>query len=402
MHNESHSQFAAIGLLCGAAGAVLVTELDNEALEALNTGNFDKLPSSCTFLKALSNGAEPTGDVGRNNEALLAGDAKALSSMAEQCDHDESLRVHLVCAAYRLGSDIELPADSDQIDPRVRAYLMATKAHELSMDGEHKKAAELLTKASQCVESSSPAAAARLVGEAAVILADAGIADARILLDLERAADSLEGSGFTELRGELLISRASLLMERGGERPAMLQEAIQCYQKATQTLSRKDNPVAYAMCHVNVAVAYLSMPMNQFASKLRAAIAVQSLREALEILTADEYPELWQMATLNLANALQHLPSSHTAENLLESVSLYEELLKQRTEPDIGRARLLANLGNALAHLGQFSDAEPWLNESKAFFESINDSAAIEGIDGVLAEMKEKSAINQPVSPGHE
>ena len=88
---------------------------------------------------------------------------------------------------------------------------------------------------------------------------------------------------------------------------------------------------------------------------------------------------------------MRPLPSVHQEENLDESVQLYEELLQYR-DPErdpIGYARILANQGNALGHLGVFSDAKERLNRARALFESCSDSESVEGVDEVLASLTE-------------
>lgn len=75
--------------------------------------------------------------------------------------------------------------------------------------------------------------------------------------------------------------------------------------------------------------------------------------------TKEDHPEQWASVQLNLANSLVYTPSRHQADNLVEAVELYEAVLQSRdrdTDP-VGRARVLANQGNALAHLGVFDQA---------------------------------------------
>ena len=129
------------------------------------------------------------------------------------------------------------------------------------------------------------------------------------------------------------------------------------------------------------------MPMGEHSGKLRGAIAVQSLREALEILTPEDHPELWESATLNLANALQHLPSAHPGQNLAESVELYDKVLERRTTATPARARTLASKANALAHIGKLDDAKPLLAEARTIFTEVGDDAGLTGIDAIADEM---------------
>ena len=143
---------------------------------------------------------------------------------------------------------------------------------------------------------------------------------------------------------------------------------------------------------MNLGLAYLALPMNDEAERLRPAIAIQSLREAAGALDRRESPELWAGATLNLANALQYVRSTHVEANLWESVALYEEILPVLPARDqLRKARVLANEGNALAHLGAFSRAVPRLNEARAIFALTVDDDSTAAIDATLAEIAERA-----------
>lgn len=371
-------RFAAVGLRPGVDGAIVDARIDHAAASRIVGGHLDVLPDP-------NEGGPIIG-------AMLRGDAEALIVAADAESGDADLAAHLRVAAFRLGAAIELPNPDLISDPLVRAYALATRAHDAAASTDVDVAIGLLLDAAACVASVSPGAAARYVGEAAAIAEATGAEGSRgrLLLELERAATKLDGMAFEELRGELWMTRARMIADAA--QPATLQESIRCYQRAVQAMPRRTHPVAYAACHLNIAVAYLAMPMNQHASKLRAAIAVQSLRESLDILTQAEHPELWEAATLNLANALQHLPSAHVAENLLEAVSLYERVLPRRTTPGPDRARVLANLGNALAHLGRFEDALSHLEESRHIFELVGNPDAFEGVTGVITEIETRRA----------
>ena len=389
---QSTTRLQAVGLLGGAAGAVVLPEMAEEVALQVDRGRFDELPEALRFLLDLAGGEVPRDDPGPVNRLLLSGDARGLAELSRKAESegDADLAMLLAAAAYRLGADIPRPHADRASDTRVRAYLAATEGHEAAASGDTTRAVERLLEAAEWVASVSPAAAARLVGEAASIVE--GPDSPRVVMELDRVAERLRGLAFEELRGELLMTRGGLLMEAASNRPAMLQEAVQSYQKATQALPRRTHPIAYAVCHLNVAVAYLAMPMGTQAARLRAAIAVQSLREALEVLDPEGQPDLWEAATLNLANALQHLPSSHVKDNLAEAVSHYEALLARRTVPDEGRARTLANLGNALAHLGDLKRARTHLEEAGALFANLGNDDAAQGVKGVLDEIEEANS----------
>jgi hypothetical protein len=116
------------------------------------------------------------------------------------------------------------------------------------------------------------------------------------------------------------------------------------------------------------------------------------LREAAGALDPRQSPELWAGATLNLAKALQHVRSTHVEDNLWEAVTLYEEIFPVLSaRDDIRKARVLANQGNALAHLGAFSRAIPRLNEARAIFALAGDGDSTAAIDATLAEIAERA-----------
>ena len=104
----------------------------------------------------------------------------------------------------------------------------------------------------------------------------------------------------------------------------------------------------------------------------------------------------WASTQLNLANALQYLPSVHQEQNLDEAVHLYEEVLQYRDphRDPVGYARILANQGNALGHLGVFSDARERLTQAREMFVAAGDADSVEGVDEVLASLTEaESAV---------
>jgi tetratricopeptide (TPR) repeat protein len=156
-------------------------------------------------------------------------------------------------------------------------------------------------------------------------------------------------------------------------------------------LTRQNAPELYALAQNNLALAYLAMPLTEASDQLRMGIAVQALREALKVYKREAYPEQWASTQLNLANALQYLPSSHPEDNLSEAVGLYEEVLQARDpqRDPLGYARLLANQGNALAHLGIFDHAVPKLQQAAWLFAQGGDDDAATTVNGLLAEITE-------------
>jgi tetratricopeptide (TPR) repeat protein len=124
-------------------------------------------------------------------------------------------------------------------------------------------------------------------------------------------------------------------------------------------------------------------------------IAVQSLRAALSVYRPDTHPQRWASAQLNLANALVYMPSRHQGDNLAEAIELYETVLEVRgreTDP-LGRARVLANQGNALAHLGIFDHAKAKLHEARFLFEEFEELDAVRTVRNVLDEIARQSVL---------
>ena len=109
----------------------------------------------------------------------------------------------------------------------------------------------------------------------------------------------------------------------------------------------------------------------------------------LKIFTPENHPDRWASTQLNLANALVYLPSTHQAANIAEAVELYEAVLalRDRQSDPQGRARVLANQGNALAHLGLFDDAKARLIEARAIFEEFEEVEAVRSVRPVLDEI---------------
>ena len=155
--------------------------------------------------------------------------------------------------------------------------------------------------------------------------------------------------------------------------------------------------VVEAAAHADLAAAYLTMPMVEASSQLRLGVAAQSLRSALTVYTREDHPEHWASVQLNLANSLVYTPSKHQADNLVEAVELYEAVLDARdrhTDP-LGRARVLANQGNALAHLGIFTEARAKLYEARSLFEELGDEVSMRAVRGILDEVARQITLNR-------
>lgn len=153
----------------------------------------------------------------------------------------------------------------------------------------------------------------------------------------------------------------------------------------------------WASAHADLATAYLTMPMVEASGQLRLGIAAQSLRQALTVFTREAHPARWASAQLNLANSLVYSPTKHRTENLVEAVEIYEAVLATRdrdTDPQ-GRARVLTNQGNTLAHLGMFDVAKAKLYEARFLFEELGDTESVQAVRGILDEIAKQTTLSR-------
>jgi tetratricopeptide (TPR) repeat protein len=295
--------------------------------------------------------------------------------------------------AYTLGY-IEHPPALEEAqeaqDERLAFILMAQASHHLEQN-DYPTAIKLLEEATRVARPVSPIFAAQLLAT----LADTKNQSQQggmffAVQHYEQAIKLLEPSSLHLTRAEMWLNLGIIYQEMArGQRSALL-KAVQCYQEALRVFTRDNHPELYALAQNNLALGYLSMPLQEASDQLRMGIAVQALREVLKIYTRDTHPEQWASAQLNLANALQYLPSSHPQENLIQAVELYEEVLavRDKWQDPIGYARLLANQGNALAHLGIFPHARPKLKEALSIFEAYGEQEAAFSLMGVLSQIE--------------
>lgn len=273
------------------------------------------------------------------------------------------------------------------------AALSAQASHALAQ-GDSSTALALLERAAEAAAPVSRCLEGTMVGAAGSICRD--IDDPSAQQRLERALRLLDGAeGLRITRAELHLTIAGIIHERAQDNPGLLAQAIPHYHSTLQLVLREEAPLLWASAHANLATAYLTMPMVEASGQLRLGVAAQSLRSALKVYTPERHPEQWASVQLNLANSLVYTPSKHQAENLIEAVELYEGVLAARsreTDP-LGRARVLANQGNALAHLGVFDQAKAKLYEARYLFEEQQDHDSVRAVRGVLDEIARQSAL---------
>lgn len=282
----------------------------------------------------------------------------------------------------------DTPPERGASDGEIAALVLSAQAADALGSGAPATAVALLDEAATLAP--APPLAGLMLGAAASVcleseeLAEGGVSR------LDKALRSLEGAdGLRVGRAELHLTLAGALHAQAEQRPDLVAKAIPHYHSTLQLILRAEAPDMWAAAHADLATAYLTMPMTEASDQLRMGVAVNSLRSALKVYTPDSHPERWASTQLNLANSLVYTPSKHQAENLVEAVELYEAVLEMRDrESDpLGRARVLANQGNALAHLGMFDPAKAKLYEARFIFEEFGDHDSMRSVRGVLDEV---------------
>ena len=291
--------------------------------------------------------------------------------------------------AYTVGLRDAPPQEPLDGPGDLRAVVVTAQAAAFVESGEPEGAAGLLQTAAEEIAAEHPVLAGTLWANAGSLLHQAGHAEAAVPA-LERALVLLDGAtGLDELRSEIHHELGSIAHAELLAAGQPLREAMGHYYAALQLVTERSAPLIWAGIQLDLAAAQLATPMQQATDQLRIGIAAQSLRAARRVFDPAEHPTQWSSATLNLANALVYLPSTHQGDNLVEAVELYEEILQSgvRDRDAAGRARLLANQGNALAHLGIFDHARAKLAEARFLFESVLDHDGAATVRSVLDEI---------------
>jgi tetratricopeptide (TPR) repeat protein len=340
--------------------------------------------------------------VSRFNRYVLDPDGIDAESVREEL-MDLGALVDVV--AFVLGRS-DVPPELGEADGELAALILSAQAAHALGAGDPAAAIALLDDASErlrrpCAdlragalvtahEPRSGPLAGLMLGAAASIAQENGLEGA--VERFTRALKLLGGAdGLRVGRAELHLALAAELHGTG-----LVGNAIPHYHSALQLVLRDEAPELWAAAHANLAAAYLTMPMTEASDQLRLGVAVQSLRSALKVYTPETHPERWASTQLNLANSLVYTPSKHQADNLVEAVELYEAVLavRDRHVDPLGRARVLANQGNALAHLGMFDPAKAKLYEARFLFEEFDDHESVRSVRGVLDEIARQQALS--------
>ncbi|MFM9032757.1 MAG: hypothetical protein ACKOQ4_00430 [Mycobacterium sp.] len=288
----------------------------------------------------------------------------------------------------------DTPPEMGSATGELAAMVLSAQASKALDDGDTAGAVALLDRAAEAAGEGCGPLRGVLLGAAGSLAGQENTADG--VARLERALGALEGAEDLRVaRAELHLTLAGLLHQQAVDRPDLLNRAVPHYHSALQLVLRSEAPLLWAAAHADLATAYLTMPMTEASSQLRLGVAAQSLRSALKVYTREDHPEQWASVQLNLANSLVYTPSSHQTDNLVEAVELYEGVLvaRDRDADPLGRARVLANQGNVLAHLGDFDQAKAKLYEARFLFEELGDHDSVRTVRGVLDEISRQQAL---------
>lgn len=342
------------------------------------------------------------------NHFVLTGEESSLRLARAGAEGDLAALVEV--AAFALGHadglpDVAAPPDPESLAAEgiaagsgptgeLAAHVLTAHAAARLERGDAQGALDALVGAEAWARPVSPVLAAILLGQQASLLHQVNGADDDVITAYREAVDALRGADAVETgAGELALGLATAFQEQataaGPAGAALLVQAVQAYHLALRWLHADTQPQRYAFAHSNLALCYLAMPVVAERDKLRRGVAVQSLREALRFYPREEHPQEWAAVTLNLANALQHLPTTHPVENLVEAIGMYEELLavrEERADP-LGHARVLANQGTALGHLGIHDQAVAKLTAAREIFARQRESGAVATVEAALADI---------------
>lgn len=322
------------------------------------------------------------------NRYVLGGNA--LDRLHAERMGDATVQTLTQLAAFVMGEADELPT-LDGLDGELAAHGALVLASAYLEQQRSDDAAAALDAGIAAARGTSPLLAAQLLLQRAML----GDATAEAERQLREAIALAGETPLASLPAELWCALGMVVHQRAETHRLRLVETAQHYQQALRTgITREAHPDLWARIQVNLGLVYVSMPMSEQGEKLRLAVAVQAFREALHVYTRETHPHEWASTMLNMANAMQYLPSAKQAENLADAVTAYEELLSVRPKEmdPVGYARIIANQGNALAHLGIFGPAVEKLTEAHKLLHWYGESDAAQRI------LSQLEAINTQLS----
>ena len=373
---------------------------------ALVEGRRPAFPSSLEFYDLALSGDlpgalaaldEPGDVVTLVNRFVLAPSPELLDELRRRATGD--LLAHVELVAFTVGLRPE-PPDPSATDGELAAMTHVAWAT-LELERHDRAAAvDHLETAGQLARAVSRPLMGQILGQLANTQLDDG-GKKRAAVTFQAAIDALTGTDLVVSLAELHVTCGAMHQEMSEAAPRLMKVATDHYLAALALVDATTAPETFAIANANLGLAYITMPMHEASDLLRIGIAVQSMRDALKVLSAETHPERWSSTQVNLANALVYMPSTHQADNIAEAVELYEDVLQLRDrhgDPQ-GRARVLANQGNALAHLGIFDQAKARLHEARAIFEEFAEDEAVRSVRSILDEVAKQESILRQDAP---
>ncbi len=266
----------------------------------------------------------------------------------------------------------DLEALSNLIEARSKAVMNRSEA------------IKALDRAILKVSGISPVFQANLMLMKAKLLQERGVSYPLLQLYME-IRKLVKDTGARHIVGEANFQIGSILHSFG-----QVGEAVKYFREALDFYTKEREPYTWALINNNLGLALLAEPAITEEDQMRLAMGIQHLKKALEVFTREDYPQEWASTTLNYANALVYAPTAEPVKNLLRAVELYREVLSFREKhgPEESLARVLANLGNALAHLGKREEAKEYLLRARNLFISLNMHEEAEAVRELIEEIE--------------
>ncbi len=384
-----------LGVLPLPAGMLLLpdTEAAAETATLLRRGRIPvSYPPEAGYYALAARGATPEevlvtlGSAGAEsayNRLVLTGDAVLLEELRFSCSGDMRLLVEI--QGFLRGACDLPPMEAAQSD-LLKSLLASAHAARLIEQGAHGEATSLLRRGIRVSDELSPVLAAGLHGDLARILSVTSTAMDEAIDEWRAARAALLGTDFKDALAEVTLSLAVALHGACEGNPGRLSEAIGLYLEAARLASSESSPGVFGGANMNLALAYLAIPMTEASDQLRYGVALSCLRTAAKVFAAAGLEEDLAAARMNLASALVYAPSGRQGDNLVEAVEIYEEVAAWRSAQGdmLGYARARANQGTALAHLGIFEQGIGRLHEARAIFEEFGSFAETAGVREML------------------
>lgn len=323
------------------------------------------------LLAATGNTADPLHcELLRYNQFVLEPSPERFHS-TRAAVHCPQISALLTAVGYAYGIVNELPV-IESLSGELRAWALATIAADKIQQEHYAAARQALAEAIAATRGSSPLLCAIMLSQSAQVAAQSQLPLGIVQDEIEQAIEFAKTSSLSGLLAELYTQLGMTLQHAAGDNRHAMQAAVRAYQMALQSgITRESSPITFAELQNNLGLAYLGMPHTESSNQLRMGIAIQSFRKALESVSPEQHSDLWSRINMNLANALQYAPSSHPAENLIQAVELYDQVLQVRTRArdPVAYALVILNQANALAHLGIFKPALEKASEAYKLFQ---------------------------------